>query len=335
MKTRILKPLLLLVVVLLLPLLSHAQLIGNEVYKLNDVLERLFEEMIPLCRPMMDVGRAIAGFAALWYIAMRVWKHIARAESIDFYPLMRPFAIGMAILLFPSVIALVNGVLKPTVVATKAMSENSHQAILYHIAQEEKANRQPPPVGGFPGSTPETDKYLQPDKSGNPNDALSGLANAFSFFNMKSMFKVFISEIVQTLYAAASLCINTIRTFYLVILAILGPLVFGLSVFDGFSHSLASWFARYINTYMWLPVANIFGAISSKILENMMNLDQGFFSSTAYIIFMLISIVGYFTVPNVAGYIIEAGGRDTLLHKVTDMSKQAGMAAGKAVAGML
>ena len=52
---------------------------------------------------------------------------------------------------------------------------------------------------------------------------------------------------------------HTIRTFQLIVLAILGPLVFGLSVFDGFQHSLRHWIARYINTFLWLPVANIFG----------------------------------------------------------------------------
>ena len=39
------------------------------------------------------------------------------------------------------------------------------------------------------------------------------------------------------LFEAAALCINTIRTFYLIVLAILGPLVFGIAVFDGFQHT--------------------------------------------------------------------------------------------------
>jgi conjugative transposon TraJ protein len=220
-----------------------------------------------------------------------------------------------------------NGVLKPVEVATREMSKDSHKAILYNISEQQKAIKDAPPVGCYPGGNEDTEKYEQPDGTTGDEGIFSGLKNAFSLFNIKSMIKVLISEITQTFYAAAALCINTIRTFYLVVLVILGPLVLGLSVFDGFQHTLPSWFARYINVYMWLPVANIFGAICSKILENMLTLDQGFASTTAYIIFMIISVIGYATVPNVAGYIIEAGGKDTLLHKVTDMSKQAGMAA--------
>ena len=107
------------------------------------------------------------------------------------------------------------------------------------------------------------------------------------------------------------------------------PLVFGLAVFDGFQHTLTVWLARYINIFLWLPVANIFGAIIGKIQELMLQLDiiqinqtgDTFFSSTdvAYIIFMIIGIIGYFTVPSVANYIVHAGGGNTLLYKVTSL----------------
>jgi len=128
---------------------------------------------------------------------------------------------------------------------------------------------------------------------------------------------------------AAALCINTIRTFYLIVLAILGPLVFGLAVFDGLQHTFAVWLARYINVFLWLPVANIFGSIIGKVQEKMIALDiqqinqtgDTFFSTadTAYLIFMIIGIIGYFTVPSVANYIVHAGGGNTLLYKVTSV----------------
>lgn len=41
------------------------------------------------------------------------------------------------------------------------------------------------------------------------------------------------------------------------------------------------------------------------------------FTDTACLIFMIIGIVGYFTVPSVANYIIRAGGSNALLQKVT------------------
>ena len=142
--------------------------------------------------------------------------------------------------------------------------------------------------------------------------------------------KQWMSEVLRVLFEAASLCINTIRTFYLIVLAILGPLVFGIAVFDGFQHTLTVWIARYINIFLWLPVSNIFGSIIGKIQENMLKVDiaqvqdygDTFFSptDTSYLIFMIIGIVGYFTVPSVANYIVHAGGGNTLLYKVTSLT---------------
>ncbi|MBK1439796.1 conjugative transposon protein TraJ [Parapedobacter sp. ISTM3] len=306
-----------------LPSSVRAQGLGDFIYEFNTVLDDLFNKMIPLSARLIDVGRAIAGFAALWYIAVRVWKHIARAEEIDFFPLLRPFAIGLAITFFMPLLALMNGVLKPIEMGTREMSRDSHKAILYHIQQKERELKETPPDAPYQADDTQVEKYEQPSEGG----VFSGLRSAFSWFNIKSAAKQFMSEVLHVLYAAASLCINVIRTFYLIVLAIVGPLVFGLSVFDGFQNTLANWFARYIHVYLWLPVANIFSAINSKILENLMNLDQGFMSSTAYLIFMVISIVGYTTIPNVAGYIVQAGGNDTLLHKINQMTQQAGKAA--------
>jgi len=323
MKTMIMKILVMAVLTAIMPQVTFAQGLGDKIYGLNSVLDKLFTEMLPLCSQLIDVGRAIAGFAALSYIAVRVWKHIAKAEAIDFFPLLRPFAIGMAIVLFPYVIGLMNGVLQPVVTATANMSKDSRKAILWDIEQQEKAIKETSPIDGMSGGSNGMEKYEQPGGS----DEEPGLLSAFSMFSFKNAVKILIRDFFGILYAAASLCINTIRTFYLIILAMLGPLVFGLSVFDGFEQTLSSWFARYINVFMWLPVANIFGAINSKILENMFTLDQDFYSSTAYIVFMIISIVGYTTVPNVADYIIQAGGKDTLMHKVNSLAKTAGKAA--------
>src|SRR4051812_2950180 len=101
----------------LLPLLSHAADTASSIHSLQSILSGLYDQMMPLCMPMMDVGRGIAGLAALSFIAIRVWRHLAAAEPIDFYPLLRPFAIGMVIMAFPAFLSLINGVLQPTVTA--------------------------------------------------------------------------------------------------------------------------------------------------------------------------------------------------------------------------
>lgn len=319
----------------------------SEIRGLNSVLDQLYREMLPLCGRLINVGRGIAGFAAIWYIAHRVWRHLANAEPIDFYPLFRPFVLGFAILIFPQVISMINAVMSPAVQGTSGMVADSDKAIALLLKKREDAVR----------NSRFWEMYVGDDQKGNREKWLrytygqdydegmfEGLANDIKFYmakqsyNFRNSIKAALSEILRVIYEAAALCINTIRTFYLIVLAIVGPLAFGIAVFDGFQHTLTAWIARYMNIFLWLPVANIFGAILGKIQEKMIALDirqvegngDTFFSAhdMAYLVFLIIGIVGYFSVPSVANYIIHAGGGNTLLYKVTTVFANTATAVG-------
>ncbi len=71
---------------------------NTEFDNLHQVLRSLYTEMMPLCSDMIGVAKALAGLGALFYVASRVWQSLARAEPIDVYPMLRPFAIGLCIL---------------------------------------------------------------------------------------------------------------------------------------------------------------------------------------------------------------------------------------------
>ncbi|MES2648074.1 MAG: conjugative transposon protein TraJ [Bacteroidota bacterium] len=329
-----------------MPFISRAQETGatTGITGLHLVLDQLYNEMLPLCGKLIGVGRGIAGFAAMWFIAARIWRHLANAEPIDFYPLFRPFVIGFAILIFPSVIGLINGVMKPTVSGTASMVTNSDAAIAALLKQKEHAIKQTDIWQMYVGATGDGDrekwyKYTHPTSEPDNEGMLEGIGNDVRFamakasYNFRNSIKQWMSEVLQVLFAAASLCINTLRTFNLIILSILGPLVFGLSVFDGFHHTLRHWLARYINVFLWLPVANIFGSVIAKIQENMLKIDIGqisqtgdtFFSPTdmGYLVFMIIGIIGYFTVPSIANHILWVSGGDALTSKATGMATSA------------
>ena len=316
----------------------NAQSVEGDVQSLRGSLDLLYDQMMPLCSQLIDVGRAIAGFAAIWYIASRIWRHIANAEQVDFYPLLRPFVLGFCIMIFPSVLALINGVMKPTITGTASMVDGSNTAIVELLKRKEQAIMKTPYWQMYIGTDGNGDKdkwYRYSHPEGSEEGFFDGIGNDIKFamakasYNFRNSIKQWLSEILQLLFEAAGLCVNTIRTFYLIVLAVLGPLVFGLSVFDGLQHTLRIWLARYINVFLWLPVANIFGSLIGKIQENMLKVDivqvekygDTFFSSTdtAYMIFLVIGIVGYFTVPSVANYIVHAGGNNVLLFKSTNL----------------
>ncbi len=295
------------VLILFLPIGVHAQTLSNGTY-MQSVLDQLYNAMMPMCGQLIGSARLIAGLATLCYIGMRVWKSIAAAEPLDLFGLLRPFVIGFCILIFPSFITLLNGILQPTVAATSYMVRNSNTVMEKYLAAQQASN------GGL------------------------------GMLNPASWIRAGIKEILEVVFQTAALIIDVIRTFYLIVLAIIGPIVFALSIFDGFQHLLTVWLARYINVFLWLPVANIFGAIIAKVQETMIAnapVDDALPYSTtnwAYIAFLLIGVIGYFTVPSVANYIVNAGGGNALLHKVTSMTvgaaKQTASAVTTASTGM-
>ena len=221
------------------------------------------------------------------------------------------------------------------------MVKDSDKAITVLLQAKEDAIRKTDTWQMYVGESGNGDrdkwyKYTHPDDpSGNDEGMFESVGNDIKFamskasYNFRNSVKEWMSEVLRILYEASALCINTLRTFNLIVLAILGPLVFGIAVFDGFQHTLTVWMARYINIFLWLPVANIFGAIIGKIQEKMLQLDisqvqssgDTFFSATdvAYLVFMIIGIVGYFTVPSVANYIVNAGGGGAMVQKVTSL----------------
>jgi conjugative transposon TraJ protein len=230
------------IIVLLFPQLAEAQGMAGKIKSLHEVLEKLYDDMMPMCSRLIGVGRGIAGFAATWYIASRVWGHIARAEPVDFYPLFRPFVLGFAVLIFPSVIAMINGVMKPTVTSTAAMVTDSDKAVVKLLEMKEEAIKKTAYWQMYvgPSGSGDREKWYKYNYGDKDEGWIKSIGNDIKFafskfsYNFRNSIKQWMSEVLKVLFEAAALCINIIQTFYLIVLAILGPLVFGIAVFDGF-----------------------------------------------------------------------------------------------------
>lgn len=321
-------------------------LLSIDFTNLHTVLESLYEEMMPLCGDMLAVSKGLAGLGALFYVAVRVWQSLARAEPIDVYPLLRPFAIGICILLFPTlVLGTLNNTLGLIVQGTHSMLETQTMDMEKYREQKDKLEREAMlrnPETAYLVSDEEFDRQL--DELGwSVGDAATrmGMYMEVGMYNLEKNIRDAFRSLLELLFAAASLLIDTVRTFFLVVLSILGPVAFAFSVWDGFQSTLAQWFTRYISVYLWLPVSDLFSCMLAKIqvlmlqndiLELQSNPDYSVDNSNAvYIIFMLIGIIDYFTVPTVAGWIVQAGGGGNYNRNINRSAvKGGGLAAGAA-----
>ena len=314
---------------------------------LHQILRSLYDEMMPLCEDMAGVAKGIAGLGALFYVAYRVWQSLARAEPIDVFPMLRPFAIGLCIMFFPTVVlGTLSGVLSPIVQGTAQMLEAETLDMNKYREQKDKLEYEAMkrnPETAYLVSNEEFDKQLE-ELGWSPDDlvTMAGMYIERSMYQMKKGVRDFFRELLELLFQAAALVIDTLRTFFLVVLSILGPIAFAISVWDGFQSTLTQWICRYVQVYLWLPVSDMFSTILAKIQVLMlqsdierMQADPNFSldsSDGVYIVFMIIGIIGYFTIPTVSGWIIQAGGMGNYGRNVNQTAGKAGGFAGS-VAG--
>ena len=319
---------------------------------LHQVLRVLYDEMMPLCSNMTGVAKGIAGLGALFYVAAKVWQSLARAEAIDVYPLLRPFALGLCIMFFPTfVLGTINTVLSPVVKGCNQLLETQTFDMNEYREQKDRLEYEAlirSPETAYLASDEEFDRQLE-ELGWSPSDmvTMTGMYMDRAAYNIKKSVRDWFRELLEMLFQAAGLIIDTLRTFFLIVLSILGPLAFAVSVYDGFQSTLTRWIARYISIYLWLPVSDLFSSVLARIQTLMLQKDieqlsdPNFIpdgSNTVYIIFMIIGIVGYFTIPTVAGWIVSAGGTAAYNRNVARAGSVAGAVAGAAtgkVAGKL
>ena len=306
---------------------------------LHQILANLYQDMMPLCSNMIGVAKGLAGLGALFYVAYRVWQALSRAEPIDVFPLLRPFAIGLCIMFFPTIVlGTINAVMSPVVKGAHTIMEN--QIVNVQSLQAEKDNLEYEARvregKAWLVNSEEWDKEMEELGIWDTPEIMSMWMERL-WYDIKAWFREVVRDFFELLFNAAALTIDTLRTFFLVVLAILGPIAFAFSVYDGFQATLTQWLTRYISIYLWLPVSDIFSAVLSKIQELMLKQDIALLqdptyipdgSNGVYIVFLIIGIIGYFTIPTVAGWIIQSGGAGAYGSAVNKTAGKAGCIAG-------
>ena len=168
-----------------------------------------------------------------------------------------------------------------------------------------------------------------------------------SSWSVKGLIFKGLAWILELLFAAASVILDVLRTFYLVVLSLLGPIAFAISVFDGFQSTLTQWLTKYVSIYLWLPISDLFSAIIARLQSLAMRhdtelMEQGYnwyvdWSSSLNLIFMLVAVCGYLCIPSIASWVVQANGfaaYNKTVSKMTSLvSAGAGWTMGKTWAG--
>ena len=305
------------------------------------MLDGPYDNSLPLVAQFTNLGRAIGGVGALIYISVKVWGHIARAEAIDVFPLLRPFLIGLCILLFPQVCGVLRGTTKVISHSTDSIRTNESAKIDALQAQKKAILDARPENKYFATNEAYEQKLKDLEGITNVGDRMSLSFDKLKY-DVNQNFREWMKNTLELFHVAARLLISVLAAFLLISLSVLGPLTFGSAIFPGFSGGIAKWLGNFITISLWVPVANIFGTIMNTFQIQMLQGDINRLNSGAgvdsadfgYLVFLCIAIAGYLIIPKVTEMLVATSGAgqvaSAFIGAATGAAAMAGATAGMA-----
>lgn len=312
---------------------------------MNDSFVNLYEQLDKVREAIitanlnnyMTLATSLGALGALLYIAYRVWRSMANAEPIDVFPLLRPFVIGLLIMNFSWVTSFMDSVVGAIQQSTEAVADSNRSELEQARKSLDDAEKQELARKEAERQADQSEKGFVEKTVDAIKDPTSLIDWETAKYEVKSWFIDLLRDALKWLMECAKLILYTVASFMLLIMTILGPIVFAFAIFDGFQQGLVSWIARYIHLSLWLPVANILQVMLNSIEIQMCNaqtlaIQSGEGADTWFIIiFYIIGLVAFTTVPTVSGWIVEAGGGGGgLTRTLTSMGSRGAAAAGVA-----
>jgi len=305
-------------------------------------LEAIYTEMLTFTSLFINLGRAVGGIGALLYISSRVWGNIARAEPVDLFPLLRPFAIGLVILLFVPLCGALRGL-------TTAVAHGTDDIRMGQLAEVNRLTAQRDQLAA--DAKAKSDMQINEDyeRELGKLGALdvgrkASLAMNQVQYSVGQNFREWTKSILELGALAAKLAISLISTFLLVLLSVAGPLAFGIAIIPGFGGGLMKWFGYFLTISLWVPVANIYAAVLAHVQVTMLNenirqLQAGGSvesADIAYLCMLVLAIAGYLFVPKAADMLIDGSdiGRAATRFITTATATTTGVAGAMGGAGL-
>ena len=267
-------------------------------------------------RILVDMARAIGGIAAFFYISKRIYEQLIADNPVSILPLLRPFALVLVITFWGP---FVNLLLAPTKGLTK-LSEAVYADKKHIVKQRLEDKQQAILATDLPLFYENEEKEAALwDKGVNllltSYNIITGRAihNQINFYLMDAT-----RQLLESFFEVLVYLIAFLRTVFCVLLVIFGPLVFALSIFDGFQDNYLQWIARFVNVNLYLPIALLILSIVQEILIYVLDMEIAqinamliyqpklFFVSN--LIVPVCGIVGMAMTPKIASWIVSASG---------------------------
>lgn len=285
----------------------------NDFFRFTDVL---VQGGLDNAQLLVNMAKAIGGIAAFLYISKRIYEQLIADNPISLLPLLRPFAFVLIITFWGPFVQLL---MVPTKGLTK-ISESVYADKKHIVAARLEEKQTAILYADLPSFQENEEKEATLwDKGINllltTYNIVSGraLQNQINFYFMDS-----VRQLLESFFEAIVYLIAFLRTIFCVLLIIFGPLVFAVSIFDGFQDNYLHWIARFINVNLYLPIALLILSLVQEVLIYVLEAEivqvkssliyQPSMYYVSNMVVPICGIAGLMMVPKIASWIISASG---------------------------
>lgn len=295
----------------------------NDLYTLKSML---LKDVFP---DFQYIASSIAGITATMLIVSIALTSYIKGEGIDWLSALRPFVIAFVLSVYPSLIIVpldsvnkgINKWMDSMLKESKLTQQNLKKQIKDNLHKQEETLYiiDPTEITDPDYSTKdEVDNLFENNqRDNNPQNDFSQTAPSGG----PNWFIRAINWLVQILTYVAQIFILVLSSIYLMLLSLTGPITFALAILPAFRSGIASWFARYIQISLWIPLAQIFSFMINHISNSLLQAQLTGSSTVTYpnismLCISLVSIIGIFKIPSIAEWVVESTGGKAVNHAV-------------------
>ena len=272
------------------------------IHELYQIKTLILTEVAP---HFLYLGRGVGSIMCAIMVAV-ISCSIFLQDGIDWGLVARPLCVMFIISVFPQLIVTpldaisqgLNGWMDTACEQTIEQREQLSEQLKRKIEQEEIIEY----------SIEDTDIAEMDGLYESTEESRTELPNRFQRWIMDAM--VYLVEIFSYV---AQMFVSFLSVIYMIILSITGPLTFALAIVPMFRSGIGSWFARYIQIMLWMPISHIIVIIMNlfhivilrSALENSVAVT---WPTTIMVCLSLVMTIALFKIPTLCEWIVESTG---------------------------
>lgn len=288
--------------------MASENFVDSGVTSISQSINEVFDNMMDSADLLIGLSTVIAGIGCIIYLASVLLPMIERSERIEIYPLLKPIFVSLVIVNFTTLTTagseISTGLGNAIGKMVPTQDVNSYFSTFMERVDEM--------TGRTNSDSPDAPPSEVSDGNGSTQQSEKEKDGFWTWLLWQLVYGIIIpglAWLAMMLGQLIYLGLMLFSKFYLVILAIVGPLSFGLSQFKMFAGSASQWLARFLSVGLWPGLASLVRAIINEIVMAIANNLQTTFSAVLIsILLLLFSATLYLQVPTLASFIIQSGG---------------------------